>query len=68
MPKRFRNDFPEGDITPPEIFFNRRQVVAGLGAAIAAPSMLLSVEPGDKLRLEMTSPGIASSTSTCSFS
>jgi 2-oxopent-4-enoate/cis-2-oxohex-4-enoate hydratase len=26
------------------------------------------VEPGDKLRLEMTGPGIASSTSTCSFS
>ena len=50
--------------------------LGGFGINLEAGEIILSgsvvplepVEPGDKLRLEMTGPGITSSTSTCTFS
>ena len=50
--------------------------LGGFGINLEAGEIILSgsvvplepVEPGDKLRLEMTGPGIAPSSSTCSFS
>ena len=45
MTDRFDRSIIGGEVTPPEVFFNRRQFLAGLGAAAALPSVALSQLP-----------------------
>ncbi len=50
MSERFRTTIGSSDITPPEVFFNRRQFLAGLGAAAALPTIAWA-QPGDEAML-----------------
>ncbi len=50
MSERFRSTIEAADITPPGVFFNRRQFLAGLGAAAALPTLALG-QPGDDAML-----------------
>jgi sulfoxide reductase catalytic subunit YedY len=68
MAKPFRSDVHGSDVTPPEIFFNRREFVTGLGAAMAMPSMLLGAEPSDKLRPPFERPDVFPTTRNGAFS
>jgi sulfoxide reductase catalytic subunit YedY len=58
MGGRFRSEVRSSEITPAEVFFNRREVVAGLGAALVAPSVLFGVEAGEKLRPPFERPDV----------
>ncbi len=50
MAERLRNTMTESSITPPEVFFDRRAFLAGLGAAAALPTLAWG-QPGDEAKL-----------------
>jgi sulfoxide reductase catalytic subunit YedY len=58
MAKEFKSGIPGSEITPEEIFLNRRKFVAGLGTALAVPSAVLGLEEADKLRPPFERPDV----------
>ena len=59
MPRDFSSTIGRHDVTAPEIFFNRRRFLAGLGAAAALPRLALG-QPDEaaKLRAPLSRPGV----------
>jgi len=59
MPRKFESSIADHEITPPEIFFNRRRFLAGLGAAAALPVLALGETAEDaKLKPPLSRPDL----------
>ena len=58
MPRKFETSIADHTPTPPEIFFNRRAFLAGLGLSIAAPPLLLGQDESAKLEPALSRPNV----------
>jgi len=58
MSRRFRSSIADGEITPPEVFFDRRQFIAGLGLTMAVPPVLLGQDESGKLMPPFERPDV----------